>query len=245
MDTMTAVLASGLRARQESLDLIANNLANASKAGFKADRELYDQFVAPDPLDASVTGPDPTFMPVIQSQWTDFRQGALQVTGNPLDIALSGEGAFQLQGPTGPVYTRDGAFRMGPDGTVASQDGLPLLMENGRPLKVDPAAAVTVSPEGVVSQRGQVVGRLQVADLSNGVARKDPSGRFTWTSPTPPPPSAATVMQGQLEGSNVGPAESAVRLVSVMRQFEMLQRAISVGAEMGRKATEEVARVGN
>ena len=86
MDPMTAIAASGLRARMESLDLLANNVANASTGGYKADREFYSLYVAPEAQDA---GPAST-MPVIERPWVDWSQGTVYPTGNPLDLALSG-----------------------------------------------------------------------------------------------------------------------------------------------------------
>src|SRR3954447_13601840 len=87
MDSMTAIAASGLRARMESLDLLANNMANASTGGYKADREFYSLYVAPE---ASGNEPSST-MPLIERPWVDHAQGLLHNTGNPLDLALSGK----------------------------------------------------------------------------------------------------------------------------------------------------------
>ena len=96
MDPITAIAASGMRARMESLDLLANNVANASTGGYKADREFYSLYVAPgsagaDPGDSTQT------MPVIERHWTDLSQGVVQNTGNPLDVALSGKGFFTVR----------------------------------------------------------------------------------------------------------------------------------------------------
>src|ERR1035438_7458683 len=115
MDTMTAVAASGLRSRMESLEMLANNVANASTGGYKSDREFYSLYVAPE------SDSDPTAnMPVIERPWTDFSQGVLNSTGNPLDVALSGKGFFAVSGPGGPLYTRDGSFRLAKDGQLTN-----------------------------------------------------------------------------------------------------------------------------
>src|SRR3954451_1263983 len=87
MDSMTAIAASGLRARMESLDLLANNIANASTGGYKADREFYGLYRAPE-------GDSDSTMPLIERHWIDPSQGTLHGTGNPLDVALSGRGFF-------------------------------------------------------------------------------------------------------------------------------------------------------
>src|SRR3954464_14688291 len=101
MDPISAVAASGMRARMESLDLLANNVANDSTGGHKADREFYSLYAAPETADQGST------MPVIERPWTGLTQGALQPTGNPLDVARSGSGFFSVDGPRGPLYTRN------------------------------------------------------------------------------------------------------------------------------------------
>src|SRR5947208_8328714 len=101
MDALTGAAASGLRARMESLDMLANNLANAETGGYKTDREFYNLYVAPE----AAAGESPTTMPLVERPWTDFSQGTIRQTGNSLDFALSGKGFFAVDGPTGPLYT--------------------------------------------------------------------------------------------------------------------------------------------
>jgi len=133
-------------------------------------------------------------------------------------------------------------------GRLASAEGYPLQSQNGTPLQLDPAKPAEVAADGTVLQGGQPVGRLQLVDIQDqGSLTKVGHSYFRMLDPAAKPSAAKDVQvhQGKLESSNVSPAESAVRLVSVMRQFEMLQRAISLGAEMNRKAVEDVARVGS
>lgn len=242
MDPLTALAASGLRARMESLDLLANNVANASTGGYKADREFYSLYVAPEAADN-----DPlASMPVIERPWTDHTQGALHPTGNPLDTALEGNGFFAVNGPSGPLYTRNGSFRLAADGKLTTQDGYALRDRQGNPMILDGTRNIEISKDGTVIQQGSVIGQLEIADFSTtaGLAKQG-ANYFRVSDPAlrPTVPAPATVAQGQVEGSNSGPAEAAVRLVSVLRQFEMLQKAVSLGAEMNKRAIEEVAKV--
>src|SRR5271157_3484335 len=101
MDSLTIAALSGLRSRMESLDLLANNLANSATAGFKRDQEFYGVFSGDE---------SESTLPVIQKQWTDFSPGTLQVTGNPMNVALSGSGFFAVNGHSGPLYTRNGSL---------------------------------------------------------------------------------------------------------------------------------------
>src|ERR1051325_1475953 len=127
MDPMTATAASGLRARMESLDLLANNIANTSTEGYKADREFYTLYTAPE------AESDPTAsMPLIERPWIDFSQGTLHATGNPLDLALSGKGFFAVNGPSGVLYTRNGNFRLSASGVLETAEGYPLRGQNGK-----------------------------------------------------------------------------------------------------------------
>jgi len=238
---MTALASSGLRARMESLDLLANNIANSTTGGYKADREFYSLYVAPEAGNSD----SPAAMPVIQREWTDFGQGEIRSTGNPLDVALDGRGFLAATGPGGLLYTRNGNLRLAADGTLTTQEGYPVRNAQGGTLTLDGARAVHIASDGTVTQDGAVIGQLQLADFTSsaGLTKQganyfrvaDPSQRVS--------PTSTSVVQGRLEGSNAGSAEGAVRLVSVMRQFEMLQKAVTLGADMGKRAIEEVAKV--
>jgi flagellar basal-body rod protein FlgF len=242
MDPMTAIAASGLRARMESLDLLANNIANASTGGYKADREFYSLYVAPEAAGNDLS----STMPLIERPWVDHAQGALHPTGNPLDVALSGKGFFAVNGPSGPLYTRNGNFRLAADGKLTSADGYPVRDSQGAPVTLQSARGLEIASDGSITQDGVAAGKLEIVDFTStaGISKQG-SNYFRVTDPKllPTAPSGTSVAQGQLESSNTGSAEAAVRLVSVMRQFEMLQKAVSLGAEMSKRAIEEVAKV--
>jgi flagellar basal-body rod protein FlgF len=240
MDRLTITAASGLRARMESMEMLANNLANASAAGYKLDREFYSLYTAPE-ADGTVSQ-----LPVIERQWTDFSQATLTPTGNSLDLALSGNGFFAVHEPSGTLYTRYGGFRLSAKGTLETKEGYAARAVGGGTITADPALPVEISADGTVRQQGAELGRIEVVQVSQPSALCKQSGLYFQLDPKSGAvlsASSAEVQQGKLESSNVGTAESAVRMISVMRQFEMLQRAITLGAEMSRRGVEEVARV--
>src|ERR1022692_898081 len=103
MDNISISAASGMRARMESLELLANNLANVETGGFKADREFYSLYTSADASADPQTGVETT-LPVIENHWTDLAQGDFHVTGNPLDFAIDGGGLFAVQTPRGVRY---------------------------------------------------------------------------------------------------------------------------------------------
>lgn len=237
--------ASGMRSRMEALDVLANNVANSSTTAFKADREFYGTYVSEAALEAG--DGNGNVLPVVEKNWTDFSQGTLIQTNNPLDLAISGQGFFAVDGPTGPLYTRSGSFRIAKDGQIENQEGYKLRVRtpDGRPIKLDSTKPVDIATDGTINQDAQPLGRLETYQFDNGSAiRKRGSSYFQWTDPGAPKPlSASEVRQGMVEASNVPVADAAVRLVSVMRQFETLQKAMSIGSEMNRHSIEEVAKV--
>ncbi|HUA85591.1 MAG TPA: flagellar basal-body rod protein FlgF [Bryobacteraceae bacterium] len=244
MDQASVIAASGLRSRMQALDLLSNNLANSSTSGYKLDREFYSLFSAA----GESVETDETQLPYVKSQWTDFSQGTLTPTGNPMDLALDGQGFFVVQGPSGPLYTRNGAFQISAAGQLTTSEGYPVqgvLQGVEGPIQLQSQAPVEIGPDGTVLQNGNTISQLEIVDFKNrGALEKTAGSFFTNTQPKVLPiASQATVAQGRLEGSNVAPAESAVRLVGVMRQFEMLQKAITLTDDMTKQAIQEVARV--
>ena len=145
MDQISVLAAAGMQSRLQSLDLVANNLANSSTSGYKTDGEFYTMFTS------EAAGEDasgPSSVPMIQRQWTDFTPGLLEPTNNPLDFGLSGKGFFVVQGPSGPLYTRNGNFRFSTTGALVTGEGYPLLQQNGQPFHANTAQPLEVSRDG-------------------------------------------------------------------------------------------------
>jgi len=235
MDTLLISAASGMKARMESLDMLANNIANSETTGFKADREFYNLYQQQ--------------LPMIENHWTDFGQGSLVATGNPLQLALSGKGFFAVNGADGTVYTRNGNLQILKNNQLATPEGYTVrdVRRKGQPITVDPSQTIAIDKTGVVSQGGQAVGQIEIAQTpaAAGAIHKLGQTYFSLADRATAAPAPDTeVIQGNLEQSNVTVADSAMRLVSVMRQFEMLQKAMTVGAQMNKEAIQEVARVG-
>jgi flagellar basal-body rod protein FlgF len=247
MDPISISAASGMRARMESLEMLANNLANASTGGYKSDREFYSLFVSPEAAEAEADGitGSPDRLPVVESQYTDYSQGMIRSTGNPLDFALSGRGFFVVSGPTGPLYTRNGSFRLSPAGTLVTADGLEVRSKDGKAIQSKSTSPLEAGLDGTINQDGQPIGQLETVSFDEPTQlNKQGMNYFYRIDPkTSAAVSTAEIHQGKLESSNVGSAEAAVRLISVMRQFEMLSKAVNIGADMDKQALQEVARV--
>jgi flagellar basal-body rod protein FlgF len=244
MDQISLIAASGMRANLQSLDLLANNMANTSTNGYKGDSEFHTVFVS-EAAEGGDSG-EPVALPMIQRHWTDFAQGTLEPTNNPLDLGLSGKGFFTVQGPSGNLYTRNGSFQLSGTGTLVTKEGYPLLDKSGQPIKLlKPGAPIVVSADGTVQQSGQPIGVLQTVDFKDAGALLKQGGNYFESAPgaQPDKPESTQVLQGKIETSNVNAAHGAVRLVNVMRQFEVMQKAIAISNEMGRQAIEQVAKI--
>ena len=236
MEPLMISAASGMKARMDSLDMLANNVANSGTSGFKADREFYNLYQE--------------HLPVVETHWTDFSQGALTATANPLNLALSGPGFFALTGPNGVVYTRNGYFQVSKTNQLVSASGYPLrnvLDPERRPIVVDPEQAIAVGKDGTVVQGGQTIGQIQIDQVTSAALAISKLGNTYFALSDPlakaePAAAATEVQQGYIEESNVPVADSAVRLVTVMRQFDMLQKAMNIGAQMDNAAIQNVAK---
>jgi flagellar basal-body rod protein FlgF len=245
MDALTAAAASGIRARMESLDMLANNLANASAAGFKSDSESYGLYVSPEAAD-SPEGTLPAILPVIEKRWTDFSQGTLLATGNSTDLALSGKGFFVANTSSGPLYTRNGSFRLSTAGQLETQDGYSIQGTDGKPVLLDSSKPFEVTPDGTVRQDGQEIAHIATVDFQDPAVLTKRRGSYfikNADDTKPVPAAQVEIRQGKLEAANSESAHSAARLVSVLRQFEALQKAMGIAADMNRRAVEEVAKV--
>jgi len=224
--------------------MLANNLANASTGGYKSDREFYNLYVAAEASDDNGNSM-PDQQPLIEKHWIDYTQGVLHQTSNPLDAALDGSGFFSVNGPNGTLYTRNGSFRVNASGVLVSSDGYPLRTVAGATVQLNSQNPIKIDADGTVEQDGQAVGQLAVLDFADHAAiNKQGLNYFVNVDPKlAPQASTAVVHQGHLEDSNVAAPELAVRLISVMRQFESLQKAVSIATDMNKSAIEEVAKV--
>ena len=245
MDPLTISVASGLRSRMESLDMLANNLANAATSGYKKDSETYSTYMSAAALELGADAdPVTAALPVIERNWTDFSQGTLQETGNSTDLALLGEGFFAVQGKSGPLYTRSGHFQISGAGLLSTTEGYPLRLSDGTTLTVNSNEPIQISTSGDITQSGQNLGTLSIVRFKDPSSMARTGGTYYTSSETPQAATGTDIHQGKLEGSNVSAPDSAVRLISIMRQFEMLTKTVQINAEMNKQAIEQVAKPG-
>jgi flagellar basal-body rod protein FlgF len=230
------IAASGMLAEQVRQDQIANDLANASTAGYKTDHSSQASF-ADLLLQNSATGQTVGSISLgahISRIVTDLTQSPLQNTGNPLDIGLQGAGFLAVRTPTGVRYTRDGQLAMDSSGRLVTITGVPVLGLNGKPIVCTGASSpddVHIGADGKVSVKGSAVGTIAVVSLTGAVKQGD----TLFTGKPGPRPAQTTMAQGFLEGSGVDPAKAMVDMIVSLRAYESSQRVMhAIDETLGR-----------
>jgi flagellar basal-body rod protein FlgF len=232
------IAVTGMRARLDSLDRLAGDIANVSTAGYKAERQTTEQADRPDFGDALKSAIDVTN----GDTRIDFRPGGIAPTGRDLDLAIEGKGFFELDTPSGPRYTRDGRFMRRADGLLTTMDGDAVRGTAG-PITV-PKGPLTVDPDGAIRSDGNVVGSIKVVDFATpDTLVKEGAYRFRNEGPAPNQTKSAEVRGGALEQSNVSSIDRVVELTSVLRSFEALQKAVTLLAnDVDGRAISELGR---
>ena len=232
--------AVGMMARQTQQEIVSNNLANVNTAGFKHDRLFFRNT-----LDAiSLINNDPQKPPVEEFR-TDFSQGRLYKTDNPLDFAIEGDGFFVVEGPNGPLYTRNGHFVMNDSRELLTANGLPVLGENG-PI-VLPEGEFSVNHRGeILNQDNELINRFLVARFEGPQAAlmKVGNSLFSQRGNAPDPEMVeAPVRQGYLESANVNIVEQMVEMIMVLRDFAHNQKTIQAQDDTLRRAVNDLGRI--
>lgn len=248
MDSGLYAAYSGLLARTQALDMAANNLANAGTNGFRAERSVFRSVLA-EASDAasSQVGTAVNQFGVLSGTHVGMAQGQVQATGNPLDLAIHGNGFFMVNTPAGVRYTRSGSFALDKDGALVTRDGNQVLDATGKVIRV-PSGEVTVSIDGTVSvsngSGSAITGRIALMDLGQGALPAEGAGLYQAAPGSTPSASDASIQQGALEGSNEDAVHGTLQLLLVQRQAEMMQRALTVfHNDFDKTATEELAKV--
>jgi flagellar basal-body rod protein FlgF/flagellar basal-body rod protein FlgG len=245
MDSGYYAAMTGLVARTQALDTAAANLANAQTPGYRAEREYFrSALLGPGAADSQL-GRTVNNYGLLGGDRLNMTQGPLEKTGNPLDLAIQGEGFFQIQTANGLRYTRDGSFHRAPDGMLVTSAGEPVLSAAGKTIAVPPGE-VSVGADGVLSVAGGTVASIGVLTFPTGT-NLVPEGANRYVAPTgvaPAASKAASVHQGALESANQDVVQGSMDLIVMQRQAEMMQKALTVfHTEFNKIATEDLPRV--
>lgn len=204
------------------------NLTNLTTAGYKrsvAVTRSFSDYLGIGAFAGARRLPVPIMLPSV-GHVPDLKNGGMMFTGNALDLAVSGDGYFEVSTPNGPAYTRKGNFRVDARGRLVTEQGYPLMSQGGELVVTTPKPAVDQA--GWVSEAGRQVGQIKMVQFSGaqGMVRLD-SGLYGQGSALPVPPDGGSgVRQGYLENSNVDSAAEMVSLIESMRHFEAAQKIL-------------------
>jgi len=245
MDSGFYAAMTGLEARTQAVDAAAGNLANAQTPGYRAEREFFRSvLLGPDAL-SSQLGQAIDNYGLLGGDRLSMAQGALQETGNSLDLAIEGQGFFLVQTARGPRYTRDGSFQRAQNGQLVTRAGEAVLSAAGQPILLPPGE-VAVGADGSISVAGGVVAQAGVFTFPAGT-NLTPEGANRYIAPegvNAEPAKDATVHQGAIEGANQDVVQGSLDLIVMQRQAEMMQRALSVfHTDFNKFATEDLPRI--
>ncbi|MBI5408341.1 MAG: flagellar hook basal-body protein [Nitrospirae bacterium] len=226
---------SGAILKQKYMDVFAQNVANANTPGYKKERMSFKDYLIPadnkPPLAA-----DGRAMTETAKVVTDFSNGGSLRTGNPLDLAINGEGFFALEDNK---YTRNGNFKIDEEGYLAAQDGTKVLGSGGA-ISVQ-GKTVDVSASGEVFVDNISVGELKLVDFADkGILRKLSGGMFATDEPGQEV--KASIGQGYLEASNVEAVKEMVQMITSLREFEAYQKMIHAFDDAAAKTTNEMGK---
>lgn len=267
----------GMRARQRTLDVMANNIANASTSGFKAERLVYRSIEASEkeaqeqqnnnsgtastrnPTNSQTSDEAPISekdalralakkqgraVGVVTSTTTDFSVGSLKETGRTLDIALDGEGFVAVQTPRGERYTRAGSFTLDSNGQLVTQEGHLVIGKNG-PITL-PQGSITIGEDGSIGVDNQTFNRLKLVRFNNPQEALSKEGHTLFAAKEKEKPQEAVnlrVVQGALETSNTETISEMAAMIKNSREFESLQKNISILMNDLRRATSEIGKL--
>lgn len=238
---------TGAIAQQQTLDVIANNVANVSTAGYRADRAVFSEFLAGAQKDqqiVSATGklpPRVDHFVQLDAVTRDQGDGVLKQTGNPLDMALSGDGFFVVQTDGGERLTRAGNFMLRANNVLTTSDGHDVLGENGRPITLPSAKDIQVSTDGVIQVDGQFAGKLKLVRAQDPAQlEKESATLFKPVAGAQFEAAEVTVTQGHVESSNVNAVAGLNELITVNRSFDALQRVIETFQKLDERTAREL-----
>lgn len=236
---------SGSLSAMRRLDMISNNLANVNTPGYKRDKMSFEGLLA-GAVNPPTVPQGTTADPVLQKEnvYIDHASGPTSQSGNPLDVAIDGEGFFAVTTPEGTAYTRQGNFRTSADGTLVTVDGYPVQGTGGSAIRIQ-GSRVEIDLKGAVLVDGAQAGTLSVMDFERPYTlTKKGSSLFVPSDPQATPVTAkAQVQQGHIEGSNVESISEMVQLIETNRYFEACSKVIKGFDDMAAKAANEIGRV--
>lgn len=221
MESPSLVLLSNQEALQRAIDIVANNVANASTTGFKREGIEFDTLLSQPTPDESID------FVVDRATYRDASSGPVEITGNPLDLAIQGAGYFAVQTPQGTRYTRAGTFQLNTDGQIVTLAGDQLLAEGDQPISIPTTASeINISADGFVTARVDhgaslaQLGHITLKKFANEQTLQPTGNGLYATNQEGEPADSSSIVQGALEQSNVQAVTEITQMIQIMRNYE-------------------------
>lgn len=233
MNNASYIALSGMTALTRQMEIHAQNIANANTTAFKAERPLFESFLADD-------GSGTKMAYVIDYGIArDTMVGAITPTGNTLDLAIEGEGYFVVETDGGQRYTRNGRFTVDAEGTLVTASGHPVLDDGGNPIQIGTdRETLVVSKSGALSSAAGSIGKIAIVSFENEqMLRKEGASLYT-TNAEPRPVEGASIAQGAIESSNVRPIIEMMQIMETARRYQSISQLIQRQGEMSRRAVD-------
>ncbi len=245
MENATTIALSRLMAQSRAMDVTANNLANTGTPGYHAERMVFSDWLVREPgsTDAKSIPPGGRTLTYAQDRATyrDSQSGTLTHTANSLDLALSGDGYFTVQSPTGPKLTRSGHFERSTDGTIIDASGLALLDNMGKKIQLSTTDTdITVAANGVISSQNGQIGQIGVVTPANPYGMQAEGGRLLSSSSPTRAVAQPKVTQGALEESNVQPTMELTSMMTGMREFQFTTQFVQSESDRQQSAIDKI-----
>lgn len=245
MDSGYYAAVSGWVARSQAVDTAAANLANAQTPGYRAQREYFRSVLAAGDADESQVGQTINRFGLLGGTQLSSAQGPRQRTGNPLDLAIEGDGFFAIETPSGLRFTRDGNFHRSQSGLLVTNSGDPVVSRTRQQIIVPPGE-ISAGSDGSLSVGGAVFASVGVFESPNGTQLKaEGANRYVPAQDAAVGQSRSfAIHQRELEGSNQDVIRGSLDLLQMQRQSEMMQKALMVfHTEFNKTASEDLPRV--
>lgn len=235
METTAYIALSRQTVLRRQMDVVANNMANMTTTGFKAELMNVEPVLV-----AANRREDLAYVQDFATT-RDTAPGSITATGDPLDLAIEGDGYFAIRTAAGERYTRAGQFQLNEIGEIVTIAGDALLNIDGAAFVVPPQAlAITVAPDGTISTDQAVVGRIGLATFEDEQALRKVGGGLYATDEPPLPAAAPRILQGSLEGSNVAPILEMTTMMATVRAYEGVSQLVDTHNDLQRRAIERL-----
>ncbi len=235
-------------------EVIANNIANLNTTAFKADGALFEDYISPTARAGDLPGTDSQVNFVRdRATWINWKQGQLERTGNPLDVAIDGGGYLAVQTANGERYTRNGALKIDNQGQLVTSVGDPVLGDNGPIVFQSTDRGITISKDGTISVRTAgsnaeaVRGHLRVVSFTN-LAQLQKDGNSYYAAPqgvTPDPDTQSGLQQGSVEQSNISAVLEMTHMIEVTRSYQQIAALLSQQNDLQNTAIDKLAAAPN